>query len=169
MDRLTHLQNMTHEELVNHALDLERTKENIVYAIDREDLAYALMTMTSVPEAFITDELIDVAKEKMQFKFTISEETEQITDFLCAQDVEWATVHGDFSGFVDNNGDVLIFFSESQQDKDEVDIVLSGDDETAGFFEHIIGDGWREQIEDSPYFTFNREKLSGFDYQGYQG
>lgn len=165
MDRLTHLQNMTHEELVNRVMDLEKTDKNTVYSIDREDVAYALMTMTSVPEAFITEELIDEAQQKMHLRFTFTEENGQITDFLDAQNVNWATVHGDYSGRVDNDGNVLIYFSEQVTD-DEPDIVLTGNEQTEAFFEHIRGEGWQESIEESPYFSFNRAQLSGFDYQG---
>lgn len=163
MDRLTHLQSMTHEELVARVMDLEKTNANTVYSIDREDVAYALMTMTSVPEAFIPEKLIDVAQEEMKFRFGFDEENTQITDFLDGQEVSWATAHGDYSGRVDNDGNVLIYFNE-QVAEDKPDIVLSGDEETEEFFEHIRGEGWRDSIDESPYFTFSRSQLSGYDY-----
>lgn len=165
MDRLTHLENMTHEELVARVMDLEKTNQNTVYSIDREDVAYALMTMTSVPESFISEELIDLAKQEMQFRFGFDEENTQITNFLDAQGVEWSTVHGNYSGRVDNNGNVLIYFNGEVTD-DEPDVMISGNNEVETFFEHIRGEGWQESIEESPYFTFNRSQLSGYDYQG---
>lgn len=164
MDTRTRLENMTHTELVNHAMSLEKMNENTVYSIDTEDLSYALSTMLSVTESFIPEALVEKAQEFMRGRFTIDEESTQIADFLDCQEANWKTDLGDYSGRVDNDGDVLIYFTETPEEDEEADIVLSGDEQTAEFFQHVFGDGWMVMIEASPFFQFKREQLEGYGY-----
>lgn len=159
MDTLTKLQNMTHEELVAHALNLETQKTNLVYGIGKEDLVYVLSSMLSIPESFISKELVEKASELMQSRFCFDEETTQIINFLEAQQMDWNVATATFTGYVDAYGTVHIAHAAPGQLDEDNFKEIKGDANTSLFLKHVLGADWFNKVQESPHFTFEREAI----------
>lgn len=120
------LEEMTHEELLNHARKLEASEKNVVVSIGREDLAHVFSGILQVSEEKVASELLDVAQQAMRGKFGFDDETEQISNFLTALPIDWESLHQTTSG--------LEVFNEEQ------DVYLVVEDSTVGIirtFSHL--------------------------------
>lgn len=91
---MTELSGMTHEELVQHAITLQTILQNDVFSLTRDDVQYALSGVLSLPEEFISDDLIDVAEREMKGRFGFDNESEQIMNFLTALPINWSETEG---------------------------------------------------------------------------
>lgn len=161
MTHSTVLEAMTHEELVKHALDLQAQLDSVAYSIDTHDLAYVFSSMFSVPEEYISTAMVERARDLMKSKFAINEETSEIIEFLEAKQVDWKEEYGVYSGLLDNDGDILVYFTDERGDH-QADLLISGEAEVHRFLETVLGDGWEEQVTDSPSFSFHLSSLENY-------
>lgn len=158
---MTELSGMTHEELVQHAITLQTILQNDVFSLTRDDVQYALSGVLSLPEEFISDDLIDVAEREMKGRFGFDNESEQIMNFLTALPINWSETEGNYSGQMMPDGTLFIWFKNEAVDGSP-DLHLQSENEVDNFLTYLFGEDWENVMERSPSFQFQRKQLTDF-------
>lgn len=157
------LEDMTFEELLNHAQVLESQRDNTVFSIDREDVAYVLGGMLEVPEEVVPENVLDIAQQRMKSRFAINEETEQIASFLNAQSVDWQAEAGIYSATLNEDGSLSVYFQNIPDG--EPDVVIQEKAKVETITEELIGDERESLFQTTNIFYFKRSDWENMRFE----
>lgn len=158
------LLSMSTEELIEHIEELQEQKRNTVVCTSREDVRFALSGMLSIPEDFISENIIDIAQRLMLGQFSFSNEHEQIMEFLeYSSDTNWLEEQGHYTGQILAD-DTLVIYCQNGAVDGSPDVHITSKDAVEYTLEHLFGKDWDNVVDETAPFTFPSHSLKDLNY-----